>query len=864
MWRLDRVRLPAEFLEYGGETGERLRAFDWSKTALGAADDWPQSLKTAVSVCMNSRFPILIWWGQELIKIYNDAYVHILGGKHPAAFGAPGRSVWPEIWDTIGPMLAGVMERGEANLAEDLYLPVERNGYPEECYFTFSYSPIRDETGGVGGIFTPVVETTETVIAVRRMGTLRDLAAARPRGEVTAAEACKVAARVCSDNPQDLPCVWIYLFHGGQSNQGGVAAHVGVLAGRTAGSAEIEPLPTAIDLHSGRWSVLNCVLTGQDCVHSLKGFGFPAVPASPWGDAVEEVMALPLKGLQASEPLGFIIVAINPRKRLDTTYRSFVREVATAISITVREAQSQERESRLRKETDTQRTRIWELFQQVPAGIAALSGLQHRFTFVNDFYVAMVQRDHYRDLLGKTVREALPELSDRPFFDWLDRVYTTGERFSGLEVPLKLRQPETGEVTDIWVNFVYQPTRNAAGEVDGVLAHVVDVTEQVLSRMEVESREQQVRALADSIPQLAWMADPDGNIFWYNQRWYEYTGKTEQEMIGWGWTSVHDPARVDEVVERYRHSMLTGKNFDMVFPLRGANGVMRDFLTRAVPVRDVSGQIVRWFGTNTDVDEQRRTQEALRQSEKLAAVGRLASSIAHEINNPLEAVVNLVYLAKTGIEDASKADSTEPEALAYLREAEHELARMAQITNHTLRFYKQQTAKAPADMAELLYSVLTLYRGRLSREGIEVKVDVRSAPPLTCFAGEIRQVVANLVSNALDAMPNRGQLLLRLRPSVDWRTGMCAVRITVADTGHGMPLEVRQRVYEAFFTTRGATGTGLGLWVSAGIVDSHGGSIQVRSKTACCSGTVFAVVLPYESDKPVSAHFDPRELAVPK
>jgi hypothetical protein len=160
----------------GGDMGQLMRTFDWSATALGPAETWPQSLKTTVSTCLDSRFAILIWWGPELVMLYNDRYRTIIGDKHPHALGARAIEVWPEIWHIIAPMLEGVMRRGEATWSDNLLLELERNGYQEECYFTFSYSPIRDESGGVGGIFTPVQETTSQVIGERRLRTLRDLA----------------------------------------------------------------------------------------------------------------------------------------------------------------------------------------------------------------------------------------------------------------------------------------------------------------------------------------------------------------------------------------------------------------------------------------------------------------------------------------------------------------------------------------------------------------------------------------------------------------------------------------------------------------------------------------------------------------
>ena len=138
----------------GGQVGTLMRALDWSATPLGSPEAWPQSLRTIVSTCLNSRFPILVWWGPDLVMLYNDAYVALIGAKHPHALGRSGREVFPEIWDIIGPMLRAVLTRGEATWSEHQLLLLERHGYSEECYFTFSYSPIRAESGAIGGVFT--------------------------------------------------------------------------------------------------------------------------------------------------------------------------------------------------------------------------------------------------------------------------------------------------------------------------------------------------------------------------------------------------------------------------------------------------------------------------------------------------------------------------------------------------------------------------------------------------------------------------------------------------------------------------------------------------------------------------------------
>src|SRR6476620_8228208 len=203
------------FLDGGGEMGALMRAKDWTRTPLGSIAEWPQSLRTTVSTCLNSRFPILIWWGPELVKLYNGAYRELLAEKHPAALGRPGREVWPEIWDIIGPMLDSVVKEGKATWSQDQFLPLERRGYPEECYFTFSYSPIRDESGGVGGVFCAVTETTGRVIGERRLRLLRELAA--DAAAPTPDEACRRAMTVLSRDVADVPFALMYLLDRGRT-----------------------------------------------------------------------------------------------------------------------------------------------------------------------------------------------------------------------------------------------------------------------------------------------------------------------------------------------------------------------------------------------------------------------------------------------------------------------------------------------------------------------------------------------------------------------------------------------------------------------------------------------------------------------
>jgi PAS domain S-box-containing protein len=357
----------------------------------------------------------------------------------------------------------------------------------------------------------------------------------------------------------------------------------------------------------------------------------------------------------------------------------------------------------------------------------------------------------------------------------------------------------------------------------------------------LQESERQFRTLANSIPQLAWMAESDGRRLWFNQRWYEYTGTTPEQTVGWGWQSVHDPEMLPAVLAKWRTSFATGEPFEMTYPLRAADGTFRHFLTMAMPVRDASGKVVRWFGTNTDVTEQRRSEEALRQTEKLAATGRLAASIAHEINNPLEAVTNLVYLAR----------KQPPNVEKYLKLADQELDRIAQITKNTLGFYRDSVSPTEIDISEVLQEVLALYGRKLSFKNITLRPNFGADTKILGYPGEIRQIFANLISNAIEALSASGCLTIKTARRRLWDgSDRPGVRITFMDNGSGIAPEHRKKIFEPFFTTKKDVGTGLGLWLTLGLVEKHQGSLRVRSRVrADKTWTAFSLFLP-QSPKP--------------
>ena len=253
-----------------------------------------------------------------------------------------------------------------------------------------------------------------------------------------------------------------------------------------------------------------------------------------------------------------------------------------------------------------------DIFMYAPAYICILRGPQHVFEFANEMYMKIVGQ---RDIVGKPIREAIPELEGQGFFELLDNVFETGQSYIGNEMPVKI-DSGNGKFENLYVNFIYEASRDVNGNIVGIFVHGVEVTEQVLARKKLEQSEEQFSILVNSIQNLAWMADGDGWIFWYNQRWYEYTGTTHEDMKGWGWQSVHDPEKLPFVLEQWQQSIKTGKPFEMVFPLKGADEIFRSFLTRVFPILNAEGKVIRWFGTNTDINEQKLIVEKLEETAK--------------------------------------------------------------------------------------------------------------------------------------------------------------------------------------------------------------------------------------------------------
>ena len=360
-----------------------------------------------------------------------------------------------------------------------------------------------------------------------------------------------------------------------------------------------------------------------------------------------------------------------------------------------------------------------------------------------------------------------------------------------------------------------------------------------LSEKRAAQSEAQYRLITNALPALVSYIDRNLCYRRVNRTYEVWFGGSATEIEGQTLASVLGAGAAGAVTP-YLLSALAGNPQQFETQLQTLQGE-RTVRVSHIPDLDAEGSVRGVVVQSYDVTAERRSEAALRRAEKLAAVGKLASSIAHEINNPLEAVTNLLYLATTS---AGLSD----EAREYMVTAEEELRRVSAIVNQTLRFHKQTTIPTAIRAEELFETVLAIYGPRL-RGRIHLHQRHRAVAALVCLEGEIRQVLNNLVGNAIDAMQGGpGRLWVRSRQGTSPETGSAGLLITVADTGSGMSPQTLETIFEAFFTTKGMNGTGLGLWVSKEIIDRHQGSVRVRSSQAERGhGTVFRLFLPYEA-----------------
>ncbi len=769
-----------------------IRSYRWEETPLGPISGWSETLLATVNMLLSAPLSMQLLWGEEMTVLYNDPFISQIGGRHPEVLGMSARECWGEAWPVVGEQLSAAFEDGTATLFHGVPIPLNLHGVVEEVYWDYSYSPISEPDGRIVGVLDICQNVTAAVQAAGRLAAseeTRKQAEARVERSEERLRLALTAANGVGTWDWDIPADLVYANERFAEAYGvGTAeATAGVPISRFLAGIHPEDRPRVGE------EIASALRSGEEYVSDyrlLDGNG-----TVRWITARGRCQLDP-----AGNPLRFpgVTVDITERKAVEENLRRSEERLQFAIDAADLGAWLYDPERSVVAGDE----RMVELF-----GLEVAEAPAERWLGGN--------HEDDRERVGQELQASLEGAA----YDTEDRV-------------------QNGSITR-WIKSKARLLGAARGVM--MVGLCEDVTERKLTEQALLTNNERLRLAekAGDIATFEWNVKTD-TLSWDHDASWVYGRPPDDITCTRGAMEFILPEDRAGLTKAMTDAIDGIAEFDHEFRVSWPDGSIHWLIARGTLVNDAHGKPARMVGVNLDITDRRQTEAALRQSEKLAAVGQLASTIAHEINNPLEAVTNLLYLARHNDELS--------EIQRYIDIAETELRRASAITNQTLRFHKQLSNPTEVHCEDLFEGVLMIYQGRLHNSEIQLEKRKRATHPVLCFEGEIRQVLNNLVGNAIDAMRDGGRLLLRSSEATDWKTGRKGLRLTVADTGSGMSPVTLRRIFDAFFTTKGINGTGLGLWVSQEIIERHHGNLRVRSSQAPGrSGTVFNLFLPFEA-----------------
>ncbi|MES2734641.1 MAG: PAS domain-containing protein [Bacteroidota bacterium] len=920
-------------LSGGGEMGERLRTFDWSKTSVGPIDTWPQSLRTTLSIILNSKFPMFLFWGSEHICFYNDAYRPSLGneGKHPNALGQRGEDCWPEIWLFIKPLIDQVLAGGEASWSEDQLLPIYRNGKLEDVYWTFSYSPVSDETGLPAGVFVTCVETTKTVETLQRL----NLSEQRFQNLVREAT------------------VGVIVLSGQEMKVEVVNDMYGRLIDRTPEELLNKPLFNIIPEaeHPFRSMLDNVRLTGESLY------------------LYEQPYFVYVNGEKKE---GILNLVYQPYKETDGTITGVI-----AICQDVTEQVVS------RKKAEASAHQLRSLIESAPFPIGVYVGKEMRIQFANQAILQVWAKGD--DVIDRLYADILPELHNQEIFTQLDDVFTTGIPFHAKNQRIDL--VVHGKLQSHYFNYSFTPLHDAQGQVYGIMNTAAEVTDLALAKKKVEEEKERTsvaiavgelgvfevdlttdeiiadmrfheiweldgsisrgqyalrlhpddvsvrgsalqkslktgvfdyearlmrkdgmvrwvrskgsvyyndqgqpsrtfgivqditeqknfaetlkesarrfQLLSESIPQIVWTALPDGNLDYFSQQWWDYSGMTLEQSLGQGWATAIHSDDLPLLSATWSNSLVTGKPYQVEARIRRADGAYRWMLIRSVALWTEQGGITQWMGTCTDLHEQKESEENLQSmAEELTAINEeiqtrnqelaltnqqlirinvdldnFIYTASHDLKAPISNIEALLQALLRTLSPESLASERAQRITGMMQESIERFKKTIASLTEVVKLQKENNAEAVLlDLAQVIQEVSLDLESMIAASGAQLEIDLVGDIAIRFSEKNLRSVVYNLLSNALKyRSPERvPQVYIRGETTSEYHI------LTVSDNGLGLEAGRLGQLFTMFKRFHNhVEGSGIGLYMVKKMIENAGGHIEVESQVGV--GTTFRV-----------------------
>jgi PAS domain S-box-containing protein len=808
------------FLEDGGEMGELTRAFDWSKTSVGPPETWPQSLRTVVSIILLSDFPMFLWWGDEMIQFYNDAYRPSLGnnGKHPRALGQNAFDCWPEIWNIIYPLILQVKETRKSFFAEDQLVPIYRNGKIEDVYWTFSYSAVLGESGNVEGVLVVCTETTKKVLLVKekeQSQALLKISEANLRNMILQAP---IAMCILKGERHVVEIANERMFQ---------------LWGKPSEAFLGKPIfDTLADAkHEGFEDLLNNVFHKGE---TYKGYGAPVTLYR--GDKREIVYC------------HFVYEALRDSNN------SVSGVMVVAVDVT--------EEVIARKKLEERESQIRALVESAPFPIGVYVGREMRIEMVNQAIIDVWGKGN--DIVGKTYHEVLPELENQKIYPELDAVFTTGKPFHARNQRVDL--VVDGKLGVYYFNYSFTPLFDSQGKVYGVMNTAAEVTDLVMAKQKVERSEQNFRNMVKQAPvAMCILIGPTHVVDVANDLIIELWGKHPDEVMGKPIFEGLPDARGQGLEEVMANVYNKGESFYAserpVTLLR--NGKYETVYLNFVyePYRDADGTTLGVLAITIDVTVQvqarlkieevvaDRTHDLQKSNAELAQFAYIAS---HDLQEPARKISTFSEMLRKSLGDVN------PRAENYLNKIERSSSRMLTLIRDVLAF--SQLSKVKQDFTEIdLNKILAA-----TRNDFELYIEEKGAtiyndnlPVISGIPVQISQLFNNLISNALKFTSDKKPVI---KIEVSEMTGKEDLLldnhrqyydISFIDNGIGFNQNNAEQIFDIFQRLHAKSeyqGTGIGLAMCRKICENHHGAIYAES--AFGRGATFHVIIPKFNNDP--------------
>ncbi|MBB1283025.1 PAS domain S-box protein [Flavisolibacter sp. BT320] len=814
---------PLAFLNGGGAMGELIQKKDWSKSPLGLPETWPKSLQTAVSILLNSQFPMFVWWGEDLITIYNDAYCPVAGEKHPELLGKSGREGWAEIWPDLDPLVESVFS-GKATWSEDQPLYMNRHGFVEETYFTFSYSPVWGDTGKVEGLFCACIETTGKLQAARRL----------------------------EESERNL-------------------------------RATILQSPVAMCILRGPSFIVEIA---NDRMFELWGRGANEMLNRPIFEGLPEVRNQGLEellqqvyktgqGLTASERS----IQLPRKTGIQTAYINFVyepfREGDGSVSgiICVATEVTEQVKARKRIEESEQNFRL--LVEQAPVAMNVVRGPKYILEIINPSMLEILGKKK-DEVLYKPVFESMPELRNQGFEALLLYVYKTGKRISANEHRIQFERE--GQTITRYLNFVYEPLKDQEGKVNGLMAVALDVTEQVTARRKIEESSEELQLAIEVANLGTFRLDILRNQAAYSQRIMEWFGFSEQGVsldVFASYIHPEDRSKLLQALEQSYRSEEKSQHDVVYRVVHPETGVMRFlhsfgrtyFTQDGNPyllvgmIQDVTPQIL-WQQRQkeNETELQKRVSERTIELENLnhelkrtnANLEEFAYAASHDMKEPIRKIHLFTDRLKQELSDKL---TTEQEFL--FSRVENAAKRMGLLIEDLLTYSHVSKGMSHQEVVDLNTKVRNVL------EDLEVEIDEKKAvisvaqlPIISGHKRQLQQLFQNLIGNALKyskpEVPPEITITAKKVNGSETSLQMTAEAarqqfhlIEVSDNGIGFDQEDAERIFNVFTRLHGNAeykGTGVGLSIAKKVVENHQGFIWAESQPDI--GTTFKILFP--------------------